>query len=363
MGACGTKECVIYNESPNLKAYQSQFLAMGITQSKLTIFHQHFKTIDKKNKNAITIRQMLQYFGFDKNEFIRKAFSVLLLNKAKDTLSFRDFVLTIWNFCTLGDDFGLFVFAVYDFDGNKELDHEEAVELMTDLYGGAKTGPDFDELTARILKQKKMGACGVQEHYFKQYCVLHPGFLRPATKMQTVLKKKVIGEKWWNGKALEQREEFCDFEFETISSISARLKKDEYDKDLEVNNLSETSSEAAERAKYEEKMRKYREYKGISASTDEEVFDNEDSSDEEAKDEPKKRAKSSKKHIPVAMTSTKRRASVSSGASTGSMGSISERSARNSAQPLIPIGILKNKDGSSRTSGGRRASTSRALKM
>ena len=169
MGGCKSKGSVIYAEKPQLQAYKSQFLAMGITQSKLTIFHQHYKSIDTENIDAITVPQMVEYLGFDKNEFIRKAFNVLVANKERDTLTFRDFVITIWNFCTLDDsEFGLFVFGVYDFDGNKELDHEEAVELMKDLYGGEKTGPDFDELTARILKQKKMGACGVQEHYFKQ---------------------------------------------------------------------------------------------------------------------------------------------------------------------------------------------------
>lgn len=167
MGGCGSKESVIYAERPQLEAYKSQFLAMGITQSKLTIFHQHFKTIDTSNSDSIPVPEMVAYFGFDNNEFVRKAFSVLVADSSKQKLSFRDFVITIWNICTLVDDFSLFVFGVYDFDGNKELDHEEAAVLMKDLYGGEKTGPDFDELTARILKQKKMGAFGVQEHYFK----------------------------------------------------------------------------------------------------------------------------------------------------------------------------------------------------
>lgn len=158
MGSCVAKPSVVYAIKPSLEAYKPQFLAMGITQSKLTIFHQHFKTIDKVNRDFVTTSQMAEYFGFQKNEFIRKAFNVLAVPKGKvmDTLDFRDFVITLWNYCTLVDDFGLFVFAVYDFDGNKELDHEEAVELMKDLYGKEKKGGDFDELTARILKQKKM---------------------------------------------------------------------------------------------------------------------------------------------------------------------------------------------------------------
>lgn len=301
MGACGTKNHVIHNESPHLMGNQLQFLAMGITQSKLAIFHQHFKTIDTNNTNTITVSQIVEHFGFEKNEFIRKAFSVLILDKASDTLSFRDFVLTLWNFCTLGDDLGLFVFGVYDFDGNKELDHEEATELMTDLHGSAKSGRDFDELTARILRQKKMGSYGVHEHYFKQYCEKHPGFLCPAAMMQASLKKKLIGDKWWDGKASEQRRDFCDGNFESVTSISNRLKKEEY--------------ETTEVTKHKEITRKYLEY-GVIIPTDED--DDYDSGDEETDEVYPSKKKLTRRNF---KTSTRRRGSMSSGASTGSVGS------------------------------------------
>jgi Ca2+-binding EF-hand superfamily protein len=168
MGSCSAKISAVYSDNPAFEALKPQFLAMGVTQSKLSHFHKHFKTIDKSNDGVVTVPQMIAHFKFDNNEFIRKAFSVLVSNKEKETLDFRDFVITIWNYCTLEEDFGLFVFGVYDFDGNKELDHEEAVELMKDLYGSEKKNEDFVELTARILKQKKMGAFGVQEYFFKQ---------------------------------------------------------------------------------------------------------------------------------------------------------------------------------------------------
>ena len=171
MGSCQSNPPVIYAANPSMEAFKNQFLALGVTQSKLTVLHQHFMKIigsGSKGKKVVTVRQIMEYFEFGNNEFIRKAFSVLVSNKEKGTLDFRDFVLTIWNYCTLIDDFGLFVFAVYDFDGNKELDHEEAMELMSDLYGAEKKGQDFDELIARIDKQKKLGAFGVSENYFRQ---------------------------------------------------------------------------------------------------------------------------------------------------------------------------------------------------
>ena len=158
--------------------------------------------------------------------------------------------------------------------------------------------------------------------------------------MQKTIKKKVIGEKWWNERAFDQREELCDYEFEHILSISNRLKKQGYDPKLEVDNYSETSSQAAQRKKEEEIQRRYEEYKGIAPKPTAVVpIENENEqvdSDEERAREEKARRKSRKlkKDVPVANVSSKRRSSLSS---TGSASSLpesvkSQRSRRGSLQ-------------------------------
>lgn len=167
-----------------------------------------------------------------------------------------------------------------------------------------------------------------------RYCKKHPNFLLPAVRMQQAMKKKIIGEKWWAKTAFGQRQDFCDFNFETVKSISSRLKKDKYDRSLEVNNYSDTSSEAAARAKEEEIQRKYDDFRGIvrpdpvavaAAAIAAEREGAEEEEDEE-EDKAKRRSRKSKK-VPVAMTSTKRRASLASMTSTGSIGETSTKDA------------------------------------
>lgn len=137
----------------------------------------------------------------------------------------------------------------------------------------------------------------------------------PATKMQQSLRKKLIGEKWWLGAAVEQRNELCNDEYETVASLSNRLKKDNYDKELEVNNLSETSSNAAERVRREEEIRIFNEYKGIVMHAKPVValeatdVGSDDEEDEREAARARKRKKS-KKDVPVA--SAARRSSLSS---------------------------------------------------
>jgi hypothetical protein len=151
--------------------------------------------------------------------------------------------------------------------------------------------------------------------------------------MQQVIRNKILGSKWWTTKAFEQRQELCDYEYETVKSISSRLRKSKYDRDLEVNNYSETSSQGAARQREAEIQRKYDEFKGI--TTPAAVVDNDtevnatielDSDEERAEEEKaRKRSKKLKKaDVPVAVTSTKRRASLASQNSIGSAGSFQD---------------------------------------
>jgi Ca2+-binding EF-hand superfamily protein len=51
-------------------------------------------------------------------------------------ITFRDFVVCLWNYCTLSvPNVVDYVFAVYDADGSKDIDLDEAKILITDLYG------------------------------------------------------------------------------------------------------------------------------------------------------------------------------------------------------------------------------------
>lgn len=353
MGSCMAKvhNADIYQLHPGLQLFKSQFLAMGITQSKLTVIHSHFKAIDNMNEDTVTVSQIMKYFGFGENEFMRKALGVLAKSReGSETLNFRDFVVTIWNYCTLQEDFGLFVFGVYDFDGNEELDFDEATELMNDLYGVGKKSEDFKELTSRIDKQRKLGAQGLKEFFFREYCINHPKFLAPAVKMQQTIKDKIIGKKWWTS-AMDQRQELCDFEYEPVKSISSRLKNGSYDKDLEVDNWSESSSEAAERKHKEEQEERYKHRFGIAddpAATATPTAQPDSDSEDEAEKAKKKRRKRAKKDVPVAMTSTKRRASLSSVGSSGSR----DGGARGSSGALARRPSLKRND----SMGSRRSS-------
>lgn len=51
-------------------------------------------------------------------------------------IPFRDFVVCLWNFCTLSAPTLVdYVFATYDADNSKDIDLDEAKILITELYG------------------------------------------------------------------------------------------------------------------------------------------------------------------------------------------------------------------------------------
>lgn len=51
-------------------------------------------------------------------------------------IDFREFVLSLWNYCTLSKaTLDLFAFDLYDTDNNGELSSDEVKEMLHDIYG------------------------------------------------------------------------------------------------------------------------------------------------------------------------------------------------------------------------------------
>ena len=153
--------------------------------------------------------------------------------------------------------------------------------------------------------------------------------------MQRIMKKKIIGASYWEKKAFVQRQELCNDEFEHIKSISSRLKRQNYDKDIEVNNMSDTSSQAEARSRDEKIQKEFEEWKmkndpyfaaKMEAKKVQEIVEEADPDidPEEEEEKARKKSKKLKKDVPVATTSlaVKRRASLSSVGSSSSMRSL-----------------------------------------
>jgi len=192
----GAKQSIsIYQIYPSLSKWKSQFECLSMTDISIGFLYRIYGKMSPDMEKTITIENFLRFFGFHKCEFMRRAFSVLD-KKRLGHVTFRQFVLIIWNYCTLGSNMALFAFDLYDFDGNEMLDKDEADALLKDIYGKyyAKSRKG-QKLNAKI---QELGKEGVARLFWREFAVKNPAVIQPCFEYQKKIMKKCLGARFWH---------------------------------------------------------------------------------------------------------------------------------------------------------------------
>ena len=111
-------------------------------------------------------------------------------------IDFREFVMSLWNYATLGkNQLIMFAFDLYDNDGSGQIDAREVELMLKECYGRAFKG---NKHAQKILeKVKNMAAENFTVDAFSDFVQKHPVLLFPAFMLQTIIQKKIVGEKFW----------------------------------------------------------------------------------------------------------------------------------------------------------------------
>ena len=83
---------------------------MGFNQMDISAINYTFKSFEKDEDGKALLPSVLKFYKIKKNKFMERAFSLLHVGREDEvaTLSFKEFVYLLWNFCTLGDKMGKF---------------------------------------------------------------------------------------------------------------------------------------------------------------------------------------------------------------------------------------------------------------
>lgn len=115
-------------------------------------------------------------------------------------VDFVEFVFAVWNYCSFSHaNLVRFAFDLYDLDGSGEIEHEEAVRCVREVWGDAwEESSIAQKIIAKldaIMHGTTSGKLSVQK--FQDFAMRHPMLLFPAFQLQTEIQKKVLGEKFW----------------------------------------------------------------------------------------------------------------------------------------------------------------------
>lgn len=100
MGGKTGKYARIYHDNKDIKRYKPHFDLIGLKESDVGLLYEVFLEIDFDNSKSILLNELLSFILAEETSFIRKVFAAFDTDQNK-VLDFHEFVISVWNYCTL----------------------------------------------------------------------------------------------------------------------------------------------------------------------------------------------------------------------------------------------------------------------
>eukprot|EP00501_MAST-03F_sp_TOSAG23-6_P002423 GSMAST32.ASY1.ANO1.2532.1 assembled CDS len=215
MGICGSSKISgvdFWSKHPNLSVYKHTFEALKIDDDDLEKMHTAFLEMDDDASGEISIKEFFGYLEMRRTAFAKRCFSMFDADSSGE-LDFRELAVALWNYCTCDTPSMLsFAFDLYDLDNSGEIDKNEMELIVKEVYG---SGWKNNSRAKQIMKDIKVFCdpvmlTEVSKKDFMGFARTHPALLFPANQLQTVIRKKVLGRKFWLNMAKKRKEAFKD---------------------------------------------------------------------------------------------------------------------------------------------------------
>mmetsp|Transcript_10654 Transcript_10654/g.16149 ORF Transcript_10654/g.16149 Transcript_10654/m.16149 type:complete len:356 (+) Transcript_10654:153-1220(+) len=184
-----------YATHKEFNVYKSDFKALGLEETDVYNFYKAFTAIDDDGSNEIALSEFCLFMQTDSNGFVKRIFNVFDWNNS-NSISFVEFVVGLWGFCTLSDAYIVnFVFDVYDKNTSGAIEREESEIILKDLYGSRFEHSVHALKMATKLKSDAKRKFTLDD--FRALCNKHSALLYPAVNLRLEIRKKIIGERQW----------------------------------------------------------------------------------------------------------------------------------------------------------------------
>jgi Ca2+-binding EF-hand superfamily protein len=217
----------IYEAKPELSKWESEFDSLMFTEADIGAMYYHFRQVDQDGGGTIDVAELLAFLDLEKTKFSKRIFSMFDEDESGQ-IDFREFVLSCWNYCSLGrSTLMLFAFdlckwlvklsvcliyyptyvyvvcvcpvlsmsAADDKDSSGEIDGKEVCQMLKDIYG-----KDFDKNTyAKKILERIFVELGeeITVTEFREFVRKYPALLFPAFQLQDMLQQKIMGVDFW----------------------------------------------------------------------------------------------------------------------------------------------------------------------
>ena len=234
MGCCVARPSV-YVLYPKLAPWQTEFEALALRDHEIYKMYKVYQKVDVDGSGSIELIELLTHIDIDRTPFAERIFSIFDEDGSGE-IDFREFVLSLWNYCTLGKSIlDLFSFDLYDRDSSGALSVQEIEGMCKDIYG--KTYKS--NMQAKGI-MRELGNLGRDDdldlEFFCKFCRTHQALLFPCFRLQEVLRKSCLGTSFWERHS-QRRVELCKGKYMSIAEfMKIHVNKDAYNEVVDLVN-------------------------------------------------------------------------------------------------------------------------------
>lgn len=195
---CGRSQVQSVYSRPEVAAKRDLYEALNLSVLDIGRLHSVYRKIDNDSSNSIELAELLAYLDLDRTRFTKRIFT-MFDEDGSGLLDFNEFVLSLWNYCTLSKaSLELFAFDLYDEDNSGSITQNEVLNMLKDLYGKEeyKKRPQAKLIATELEALERLDG-DVDVADFREYSRTHPALLFLAFQVQEKIQTRVLGPVFW----------------------------------------------------------------------------------------------------------------------------------------------------------------------
>lgn len=124
---CGPSKILHVYKRAEVKESKALFDALCFKELDIGRLHKQFRLIDNDHSNNIELAELLAHLDLERTRFTKRIFSIFDEDNSGE-IDFREFVLSLWNYCTLSRaSLVMFAFDLYDKDASGSITADEGM--------------------------------------------------------------------------------------------------------------------------------------------------------------------------------------------------------------------------------------------
>lgn len=101
MGCTPSKFVNVYSTNKRVASYKREFEVLCLSEADVGKLFQIFQNVDVDGSGNIELAELLVHLDVERTPFTKRIFS-LFDEDGSGEIDFREFVLSVWNYCSLG---------------------------------------------------------------------------------------------------------------------------------------------------------------------------------------------------------------------------------------------------------------------